>query len=59
MIDRLREFVALLRKNGVRTSTAELLDAARALEVVGLDDPLAVRGARAVALDARMRWARA
>jgi hypothetical protein len=45
MIDRLREFVALLRKNGVRTSTAELLDAARALEVVGLDDGQAVRGA--------------
>lgn len=45
MINRLHEFVALLRKNGVRTSTAELLDAVRAIEVVGFDDPQAVRSA--------------
>ena len=43
MLESIQEFVALLRKNGVPTSTAELLDALRALAVTGLDDPQVVR----------------
>ncbi len=39
MLERLLEFLALLRKNGVRLSTAETLDALRAVEAVGIDDP--------------------
>lgn len=50
MLPKLIEFAGLLRKNGVRTSTAELLDAARALEVVGLQDGESVRGALAATL---------
>lgn len=50
MLARLQEFVGLLRKNGVRTSTAELLDGVRALEAVGLADPLLVRAALAASL---------
>src|SRR5262245_53250780 len=38
MIERLLEFVSLLRKNGVRVSPAETLEAARAMELVGLGD---------------------
>src|SRR5579883_808850 len=45
MLERLLEFVALLRKNGVRVSTAEVLDALRAAELVGLAEPAALRGA--------------
>ncbi len=45
MLGKLQEFVALLRKNGVPASTAELLDALRALELLGLDDPQVVRAA--------------
>jgi len=43
MLEQIQEFVALLRKNGVPASTAELLDALRALELVGLSDPQVVR----------------
>ena len=50
MLARLQEFVSLLRKNGVRTSTAELLDGVRALEAVGLEEPLQVRAALAASL---------
>ena len=50
MQDKLQTFVALLRKNGVRTSTAELLDATRALQVIGFSDPQLVRGALAATL---------
>lgn len=42
---RLQRFADLLRQNGVRVSTAEVLDAARALEAVGLEDPHRVRAA--------------
>lgn len=37
MLDRLLEFGALCRQNGLRVSTAELLDGVRAAELVGLD----------------------
>ncbi len=47
MLDRLLEFLALLRGNGVRLSTAETLDAVRAVETVGFDDPSALAGALA------------
>ena len=43
MLDQIQEFVALLRKNGVPASTAELLDALRALTLTGLSDPQLVR----------------
>lgn len=45
MLDRVKEFAGLLRNNGVRTSTAEVLDAVRALTACGLSDPAAVRAA--------------
>src|SRR6476661_8159959 len=50
MLDRLLEFVSLLRKNGVRLSTAETLDALRAAEAVGVADPEALQGALAATL---------
>src|SRR5579871_2311752 len=50
MLDRLLEFVALLRQNGVRLSPAETLDALRAVDAVGLDDPRALQGALAATL---------
>lgn len=50
MLAKLQEFVALLRKNSVRTSTAELLDAVRAVEIVGLADPLQLRAALSATL---------
>lgn len=50
MIDRLEEFCGLLRKNGIRVSTAEAIDAARALEVIGLERGERVRAALASAL---------
>ncbi len=43
MLESIQEFVALLRKNGVSASTAELLDALRALALTGLEDPEVVR----------------
>ncbi|HEX2571324.1 MAG TPA: VWA domain-containing protein [Polyangia bacterium] len=39
MLARLQEFFALLRKNGVPVSAAESLDALRAVELVGIEDP--------------------
>ena len=43
--DNLLEFGELCRKNGLRVSTAEMLDTIRATELVGLDDPELLRGA--------------
>ncbi len=45
MLPRLLEFTQLCRRNGLRVSTAEVLDAVRATEAVGLDDPEVLRGA--------------
>jgi uncharacterized protein len=45
MIDRVGEFCALLRKNGVRVSTSEVLDASRALDAVGPGEVGRVRAA--------------
>lgn len=45
MIDRLLEFSRLCRANGLRVSTAEVLDSVTAARLVGLDDPAALRGA--------------
>jgi len=42
---RLLEFVELCRKNGIRVSTAEALDAVRAVTSVGIDDAATLRGA--------------
>jgi len=50
MIDRLEEFCGLLRKNGIRVSTAEAIDAARALGAVGVARGERVRAALASAL---------
>jgi len=50
MLDRVEELAGLLRKNGVRVSTAEVMDAARALAAVGIDDPGRARAALAAAL---------
>ena len=45
MLDRLLEFSGLLRKNGVRVSTAEVLDAVAAVGAVGPQDPHSLRAA--------------
>jgi hypothetical protein len=45
MRDKFLDFAALLRKNGVRLSTAEVLDGLRAIELIGLDDREAIYGA--------------
>jgi uncharacterized protein with von Willebrand factor type A (vWA) domain len=50
VIDKLREFGAILRKNGVRVSTAEMLDAGRALAAVGVGDAATMRDALAATL---------
>ncbi len=50
MIPRLAEFCRLLRRNGVRVSTAESIDAASALAAVGVADRSAVRAALAATL---------
>ena len=50
MLERLIEFVELLRRNGVRVSTAETLDAVRATTIVGLSDPASLSGALAATL---------
>ena len=50
MLDALARFVALLRQEGVRASPGEVLDAARALEAVGIEDRARVRTALASAL---------
>ncbi len=53
MIEPLLDFSGLLRRNGVRVSTSEVLDAARALEAVGLADPELAREALATTLAKR------
>ena len=45
MLAPLGEFVHLCRKNGLRVSTAEVLDVARAVELTGIEDPETLRGA--------------
>jgi uncharacterized protein with von Willebrand factor type A (vWA) domain len=45
MEDRIVEFANVLRRNGVRVSLSENMDAFRALQVVGLVDPLLFRNA--------------
>jgi uncharacterized protein len=45
MLAPLLEFVRLCRKNGMRVSTAEVLDLVRAVREVGLEDPDTLRGA--------------
>src|SRR5258708_18238067 len=45
MLDQLREFGELCRKNGLRVSTAEMLDAVGATQLTGFDDPEVLRGA--------------
>lgn len=43
MEERLIEFASVLRRNGIRVSLAENMDAFRALELVGVTDPLLFR----------------
>ncbi len=50
MLERVAELGALLRKNGLRVSTAELMDAGRAAAAVGLVRPDTLREALAAAL---------
>lgn len=50
MLDRVAELAGLLRKNGLRVSTAELIDAGRAAAAVGLARPDTLREALAAAL---------
>lgn len=50
MRDRLLEFVGLLRHNGVRVSTAEVLEALRAVEHVGLSHAADLREALMITL---------
>jgi uncharacterized protein len=45
VLDKLLEFGALCRKNGLRVSTAEMLDAIGATELTGFADPEVLRGA--------------
>src|SRR5438034_1562679 len=45
MEDRIVEFATVLRRNGVRLSLAENMDASRALQLVGVVDPLLFRNA--------------
>ncbi len=45
MQDRLIEFAGVLRRNGLRVSLAENMDAFRALKLVGVHDPALFRGA--------------
>ncbi len=56
MIDeRLVEFAAFLRQNGVRVSSQELADAANALGLLGLQERAVVKGALAATLVKRAR----
>lgn len=50
MLERVAELAGLLRKNGLRVSTAELMDAGRAAAAVGLGRPGTLREALAAAL---------
>src|SRR5437763_9835009 len=45
MEDRIVEFATVLRRNGVRVSLSENMDAFRALQLVGVVDPLLFRNA--------------
>lgn len=45
MLERIHEFAGLLRRNGVRVSVAEVVDAVRAAELVGMDAAGDVRAA--------------
>jgi uncharacterized protein len=45
VLDKLLEFGLLCRKNGLRVSTAEMLDMVAAVQVTGIDDPEVLRGA--------------
>ena len=45
MEDRIVEFANVLRRNGVRVSLSEAMDAFRALQLVGIRDPLLFRNA--------------
>jgi hypothetical protein len=45
MEDRIIEFAAVLRRNGIRVSLSENMDAFRALELVGVAEPLLFRNA--------------
>jgi uncharacterized protein with von Willebrand factor type A (vWA) domain len=45
VLDKLLEFGELCRNNGLRVSTAEMLDSVAAAELVGFDDPELLRGA--------------
>ena len=45
MEDRIVEFAAVLRRNGIRVSLAESMDSFRALELTGIADPLLFRHA--------------
>ena len=45
MRDRILEFIGLLRHNGVRVSSAEVLEALRAVEIIGLGSAADLRGA--------------
>jgi uncharacterized protein with von Willebrand factor type A (vWA) domain len=44
MLDKLLEFAQLCRQNGLRVSTAEVLDAVRASQIAGIDDGEVLRG---------------
>jgi len=45
MEERIIEFAGVLRRNGIRVSLAENMDAFRALELIGVGDPLLFRNA--------------
>jgi uncharacterized protein len=45
MEDRIIEFANVLRRNGVRVSLSENMDAFRALELIGIRDPSLFRNA--------------
>jgi hypothetical protein len=45
VFDQVQQFCGLLRKNGVRVSTPEVIDAVRAVEAVGISDGVRLRGA--------------
>jgi len=47
---RIVEFTEVLRQNGLRVSTSEVVDAARAAALVGMEDPEKLRGALAATL---------
>ena len=55
MIDRITELAAVCRANGLRVSTGEVVDAARAAAAVGLAEPEALRQALAAAMVKRAR----